>query len=294
MTDHVSLERPFAFAVSDLHGRRRRYETLFQAVRRSQPDLVFIAGDLLPHGFSCTSDAAGDGDFLLDYLPARLRALRDEMGASYPPIFVILGNDDPRANEVEVKRYEDEGLWTYLHNRCVTWREWTICGYAGVPPSPFQLKDWERYDVSRYVDPGCVSPEEGVRTVETDMREVRFGTIAGDLNELKPECEPDRTIWLFHSPPYHCALDRAALDGRMIDYVPMDVHVGSIAIQRFIELHRPAITLHGHIHEAPRLTGRWRETFGPTHSFQCAHDGEELGLVTIPLNNPQAARRDLI
>jgi len=35
-----------------------------------------------------------------------------------------------------------------------------------VPPTPFLLKDWEKYDVSAYVDPGCVSPEEGYHRVE--------------------------------------------------------------------------------------------------------------------------------
>ena len=33
------------------------------------------------------------------------------------------------------------------------------------------------HDVSRFVDPGCVSPEEGVRTVPVDPDEERFATI---------------------------------------------------------------------------------------------------------------------
>jgi len=40
---------------------------------------------------------------------------------------------------------------------------------------------------------------------------------------------------VLHSPPYDTGLDRAALDGRSVDHAPLDVHVGSIAIRRFIE-----------------------------------------------------------
>jgi len=44
------------------------------------------------------------------------------------------------------------------------------------------LKDWERYDISRHVDPGCLSLEEA--------------------------------LFLFHAPPYRTSLDQAALHRR--------------------------------------------------------------------------------
>jgi Icc-related predicted phosphoesterase len=169
-----------------------------------------------------------------------------------------------------------------------------VFGYANVPPTPFQLKDWERYDVSRFTDPGCVSPERGQRTVAVDHDEIRYGTIARDLEKLTGGRDLSQTVMMFHSPPYQSALDRAALDGRMVDHVPMDVHVGSIAIQRLIEERRPMVTLHGHIHEAPRLTGAWRERIGRTHAFTAAHDGPELALVRFDLGDLEAATRELL
>ena len=89
-------------------------------------------------------------------------------------------------------------------------------------------------------------------------------------------------------------LDRVANDGRMIDSVPLDLHVGSIAIRRFIEERQPLLTLHGHIHESARLTGSWRDRLGRTHAFGAAHDGPELALVQFDLSNLGAARRDLV
>ena len=130
-----------------------------------------------------------------------------------------------------------------------------------MPPTPFRLKDWERYDVSRFVDPGCIPPTEGVRTMDTG-EDIEYCTIMQDLQELAGDDDLENAIFLFHSPPYQTMLDRAALDGMMVDHVPLDLHVGSIAIRRFIEERQPLITLHGHIHESTRLTGSWREQIG--------------------------------
>ncbi len=100
-------------------------------------------------------------------------------------------------------------------------------------------------------------------------------------------------IMLFHTPPYKTVLDRAALDGRMVDYAPLDVHVGSIAIGRFIERRQPRVTLHGHVHESARLTGEWRQQIGQTHAYSAAHDGPELALVRFDPERPAEATREL-
>ena len=148
------------------------------------------------------------------------------------------------------------GLWTYVHNRSELFGDYCVYGYSCVPPTPFRLKDWERYDVSRYVDPGCVSPEEGWRTVPVSEHDIRYGTIREDLERLTDEQDLSASILLFHTPPYRTTLDRAALDGKVIDHAPLDVHVGSIAVQRFIAARQPLLTLHGHVHESARITGR--------------------------------------
>jgi len=169
-----------------------------------------------------------------------------------------------------------------------------VYGYAFVPPTPFQLKDWERYDVSRFLDPGCVSPEEGSRTVPIAPNETRYSTIEKDLRSLAGDDPMEKAVFLFHSPPHDTKLDRAALDGKAVDHVPLDLHIGSIAIRRFIELRQPLVTLHGHVHESARLTGSWRDRLGRTHLFSAAHDGAELSLVRFDLEDPAAAVRDLL
>ena len=283
------------FFCSDLHGRRDRYAKLFRAIDRERPTGVFLGGDLLP-GLSAGAqgDAEAEQDFVADFLAAELEGLRGRLGGGYPRVFVILGNDDYRAVEPGLQEVEARGLWSYAHGRRLQFAGFDVYGYSFIPPSPFLLKDWERYDVSRYVDPGCVSPEEGRRSVAIEPREAKFETIQQDLERMAADTDLSRAIFLFHTPPYRTKLDRAALDGRMVDHVPLDVHVGSIAVRRFIEARQPWLTLHGHVHESARLTGSWQDRIERTLMLSGAHDGPELALVRFDLERPEGARRDLI
>jgi Icc-related predicted phosphoesterase len=114
------------------------------------------------------------------------------------------------------------------------------------------------------------------------------------LKRLARDRHLARSVFLFHTPPYGTDLDRADLDGRMVDHVPMDVHVGSIAVKRFVERRQPMVTLHGHIHESTRLTGAWRQRIGRTWAFNAAHDGPELAIVRFDLHRLEEATRELI
>jgi uncharacterized protein len=283
------------FFVSDLHGRRERYRKLFAAVASDCPEAVFLGGDLLPHPMASFDSLRSDGpDFLRDELQPGFEELRGRLGNRYPRVFLILGNDDARFEEEAVLDGAKRGLWEYAHGRRVPWGDLEVYGYACVPPTPFRLKDWERYDVSRYVDPGCYPPEEGWRTVETSESELRSGTIRDDLDRLAGEADLSRAVFLMHTPPYRSLLDRAALDGKSVDHVPLDVHVGSIAVRRFLERRQPLLSLHGHVHESARLTGAWRDRIGHTHAFSAAHDGPELALVRFDPDDLATAARDLV
>ena len=283
------------FFATDLHGGSDRYEKLFAAIATERPAAVFLGGDLLPSGLA--SGLSGDPSqeaFITGYLAPRFDSVRRSIGAGSPRIFLILGNDDGRLAEAALLEAQASGLWEYAHNRRIDWLDWTVYGYGYIPPSPFSLKDWERYDVSRFVDPGCVSPEEGWRTVAVSEHETKFSTMASDLVGLAAEDDLSQAIFLFHAPPYRTNLDRAALDGRAVDHAPVDVNIGSIAIRRFIEMRQPLVTLHGHVHESASLTGTWRDAIGRTHCLSAAHHGPELALVRFDPARPEAAERELL
>jgi Icc-related predicted phosphoesterase len=282
------------FFVSDLHGRIDRYEKIFDLIAQERPAAVFMGGDLLP------SALEPHGNFIHDFLAREFAGLRHRLGEEAPRIFVIMGNDDPRSSEAELKAAARTGIWHYIHNRCEPFGEYTVYGYAYVPPTPFMLKDWERYDVGRFVDPGCVSPEEGHLSVPVSRRTRRYATIARDLERLVGKADKaegpgmDRAVFLFHTPPYRTNLDRIDPASPMIDHVPVDVNVGSTAVRSFIEARQPLLTLHGHIHESWRRTGSWRDRIGRTHCFSAAHGGPELSLVRFDLEDLAAAARELV
>jgi Icc-related predicted phosphoesterase len=286
---------PLAFFVSDLHGRISRYEKLFAAISQEKPEAVFMGGDFLPlTWYIHESFDFLHQDFVNEFLVKRLLALRQELTDAYPRIFLIMGNDDSRFEEAAVLDTAALGLWEYLHNRRIVFKGFPVYGYAYVPPTPFQLKDWERYDVSRYLDPGAVSPEEGLRTVPLSDQEKKFSTIKDDLERLAGKDDLSKAIFLFHAPPYQTKLDLFALEDKIIDHVPLDRHLGSIALRRFIEARQPLLTLHGHVHESAGLSGSWKDCIGRTYCFSAAHHGPELALVRFDPEDLDSATRQLI
>ncbi len=274
------------FHTSDLHGRTGRVHALFRAIRAERPEAVLLGGDLTPRG--------PDGpDFLADVLVPGLLEIRRDLGSEAPAVLAILGNDDPALAEPVVREAEARGAWTWVEGRRVVVGGRPVYGCGFVPPTPFLLKDRERYDVSRFVDPGAVSPEEGWRSVPVDPAAMRR-TIRETLDDLVGDDDLSEAVLLLHTPPYGTALDRAALDGRMVDHVPVDVHIGSIAVRRLVEVRQPWLVLCGHVHEAVRLTGTWMERIGSTVVLQGAHDGPELALNRFDPSDPGAATRELV
>jgi len=279
-----------AIHISDLHGRIDRYDKLFEYLRQEQPEVVFIGGDIYP-SFKSLRDQ--NYDFLGDYLIPGFKKLKKELKSKYPLICLILGNDDPATEESVIIGGEEQGLWKYINFRKIEYKQYTIYGYSYIPPTPFLYKDWELYDVSRYVDPGCIHPTEGMRSV-SPHRDIEFTTIKQDLNDISNNDELSKAIFLFHAPPYNTNLDRAALDGKCVDHVPLDVHVGSIAIKEFIESKQPMLTLHGHIHESTTLTGMWKEMIGNTCCINAATEQKALSLIEFKLDQLNKAKRKLL
>ena len=278
--------------VSDLHGRLDRYEKLFRLIAQDEPEAVLIGGDFLPSGLAARS--VGADRFITGYMREMLGDLRCGMGESYPRVLLIMGNDDERCRELEVRQLESAGLLEYIHCRSVRLGPLRVYGCAFVPPTPFLLKDWERYDVSRYVDPGCIPPEEGRYSLPVDVEEIRFATIQRELDRLSGAGAMDDAIFLFHAPPYDTCLDVAHIREVKVEGVPLDRHVGSIAIRRFIEERQPLLTLHGHVHPSAVHSGTWRDRIGRTHIFSAAHDGCEMAVVQFHPADLGAATRRLL
>jgi Icc-related predicted phosphoesterase len=277
--------RTLCLFASDLHGRVEHYGRLLEFTARERPALLLLGGDLL----------SPDGErFIASWLQPSFARLRRRLREAYPLVLLILGNDDPRSVEGAFAQGERQGLWRYLHDRRFDACGYRFFGYSCIPPSPFLLKDWERYDVSRYVDVGSVSPEEGYRSIPANPAAGAMNTIQQDLELLAQDEDLSRAVFLFHAPPYGGLLDLADLGGREVEHVPLDLHVGSIAIRRFLESRQPYLSLHGHVHESPRLSGAWRERIGRTWCFNAAFEGPRTAAIRFRLDELEDAERLLL
>jgi Icc-related predicted phosphoesterase len=140
-----------------------------------------------------------------------------------------------------------------------------LIGYPFVPPTPFRPKDYEKMDDPESAWPPQKNPSYIRTSGQTDQltpidpylflrhRE----TIREDLDRLPKPLQPKRTIYVMHSPPF----------GTRLDLIQGKKSAGSRSIKAFIEEHQPLLTLHGHIHESPDLSGGYFDRIGKTLSI---------------------------
>jgi Icc-related predicted phosphoesterase len=137
-----------------------------------------------------------------------------------------------------------------------------LIGYPFVPPTPFRPKDYEKMDDREAPWPPQKNPsyirscDQADRLTPIDPYLYLRGreTIEEDLDRLPKPPHPKRAIYVMHSPPFATRLD----------LIQGGKPVGSRSIKAFIERNQPLLTLHGHIHESPELTGAYVDRLGKT------------------------------
>ncbi len=264
---------------SDLHGDVAAYRALLELAAERGGGAVVVSGDLLPHTAHVASAIATQRAFIHEQLAPLLRSFRSANPSTM--IYLLAGNDDWAAAVADLAAIERDGLAIALHRRVVRLGDPTddrwLAGLAYVPVTPFSIKDYERRDelampphsfAMAYVSDGGAA-----RPVSADELAAR-PSIADELADLARQSDPRRTVYVCHTPPHGTALDT----------MPRGRHVGSRALRAFIERHAPPLTLHGHIHESPALSGRFAERIGPTWSVNGGSDGIRLHAVVIDLD----------
>jgi Icc-related predicted phosphoesterase len=163
--------------------------------------------------------------FLQFYLVRRLKEFRNKTGK---PVFVMMGNDDFFSNFPILRKAGRDKIAKALYKGAYRFGDYSIVGYPYVNPTPFLLKDWEK------------SEDEILKDLEK---------ISGNRN-----IDRRKAVYVFHAPPY----------GTKLDMLHGGQHKGSEAIRKFIEEAQPLLTLHGHIHESPRVSGSMTHKIGKT------------------------------
>lgn len=266
--------------VTDLHGVTARYERALEFALERGIKLIVNGGDMLPFGDPLLDTHR---DFIRDYLATHFKRLAAE-GIQY---LALLGNDDLAAvdNLMEIIEAENPRM-IHLAQRKVEIDGYSFIGMNYVCDYPFQLKDRCRLDsrgslIPRQLGHAVISTPAGLEDI-FDWPEYVQGlpTIEDELARLPAPEDPKRAVYVVHMPPAGIGLDVCGDGWR----------VGSEALAKFITKQQPLLTLHGHIHESPMMSDRWRNWIGRTMCIQPGQEEKSLVCVIVDMEQMQAER----
>jgi len=256
---------------ADLHGSLQLYRELEEIVISEKVGLVLIGGDLLPRFGHDNLSLINQKIFIEEKIYPFLLTMKKcatEVG-------IIPGNNDWQESINTMKELARENLIHLLHLSPLEINtKLIIRGYPYIPPTPFAPKDFEKCDMRKdsidSTNPSAVI-SSGNRIVKIEEKSffAKRGSIEEDLDRMAESDMEERSIYIFHAPPHDSLLDR----------LHNGSGAGSRAVKEFIKKNRPYITLHGHVHESPEVTGRWWQFFGTTLSINPGQWGKMISAV---------------
>lgn len=256
--------------VTDLHGSVDKYRRVLGVAQKKGAVAVVNGGDMLP----LDGDLDGtQNDFVEGFLSGHFL----EHAAAGVAWLGLLGNDDLRIHDAVFDRIcrKDRNIFN-LAQRRVGLNGFEFIGLNWVTDYPFRLKDRCRRDGPGYVfqrqcGAGLLSTAEGFREL-ADWPAYSWGLpdMRQELAALPKPANPAKAVYVIHMPPA----------GLGLDVISSGEKVGSAAVSRFIEKNEPLLTLHGHIHESPEVSGIWKATIAST---VCVQPGQARGALTYVL-----------
>jgi Icc-related predicted phosphoesterase len=257
--------------VTDLHGSKAKYRHVLEAAKRHSAAAVVNGGDMLTlaDDIHLTQKKFIEG-FLDPYFAEYQKAGIYHLG--------YLGNDDLIIHDACF----DKVCSKYPHAVSLAQCRFALgpfefIGMNWVADYPFQLKDRCRkdhkdYAFQRQLGPGLLSTEQGFKQLDDWFAyAATLPTIEDELEALPKPRNADRAVYVIHMPPARIGLDVCQSGDE----------VGSLAVYRLIERTQPLLTLHGHIHESPLRSGKWKVEMGKT---VCVQPGQaSYGVVTYAL-----------
>ncbi|MFP4030497.1 MAG: metallophosphoesterase [Desulfococcaceae bacterium] len=265
---------------TDLHGAAWKYDRLFDLACAHRPDAVVNGGDMLPytHGPSAQSD----------FIRGKLRSHFAEFDAIGVDYLCHLGNDDLRIWDGLFAETcgAFHGVHDIAQNKAMV-AGIEFIGMNWVADYPFRLKDRCRLDtpngdIPPQMGSGLLSTHDGWHELD-DWRAyaASLPTLADELAALAAPSDPAWSVYVFHMPPSKLGLD-VCHDGR---------EVGSAAIYDFLAERRPRLSLHGHIHESPEISGAWKADLDRTTCVQPGQCEEDcLIYVTVDTDSMEMER----
>lgn len=249
--------------VTDIHGWPEGYDVLLDFAVTNGAVAIVNGGDMLPKGDSILK---AQKRFIQSYL----RNYFQRCQAAGIQFYGMFGNDDlasrlPYWREVVAEHECAFDLTDQWHDLPDGLR---IRGTNYVPDAPFGLKDWMVLDSAGWLRPlqTCRAIVTGSNGFEAIPDVERFFAERPTLADILANVSADavdmgKAILATHAPPDGLGL--GTLGG-----ILQGKDVGSAAVRNWIERNQPLLTLHGHIHESPDVTGIHTARIGRTICHQ--------------------------
>jgi Icc-related predicted phosphoesterase len=307
------------FFATDVHGSETCWRKFLNAGKHYGAEVLVLGGDMTGKALVPVI-ADGGGRWHATLLENRSELAGEEQVAAFEDAVVRRGYYPFRTTPDELRELErEEARWHALfHEKMLaTVEKWMRLaderlGGSGVrvfccPGNDDQFEVDEIIADARTVElaEGRVVDVDGYQMVSTGWaNRTPWETYREeDEPQLRERLEraiaqvtapAERTIFSFHCPPYRSGLDDApelTADMRLKDAGRAVRPVGSTAVRAAIEEHQPALSLHGHIHEA-RGNARIGRTLciNPGSAYE---QGDLLGAV-VDLDGRKKVKRFLL
>lgn len=224
---------------TDLHGHKWKYKKILEILDH---DMLIIGADILPK--HTDDNHYHQKKFILEYLPKFFDQVK-------VPMIIDFGNDDFFCFYGEFKNVIHRYNNVYCsHLKEVKINDISFIGMHFVPDYPFGLKDWCRRDGDRFEDPQQIghpvtAVNHGYFPIIDLYDYLRRRISIDDALEKIKSPNKKNVVYLIHSPPRTIGLD--VTGNRQF--------VGSMAVTKFLIKNKPLLSLHGHIHESPWISG---------------------------------------
>ena len=243
----------------DIHGDTNKYEKLFKTAQKEDIKYMVLGGDLLPkRGIIVIIQPEFIRDFFEDYFK-RLKENNIKC-------ILIPGNDDLEKFDIEINELCEKYSNIYnIDNKKLDIEDVSFIGLSKVLDHPFGSKNRVLIEKNLKMQPQLsqdiyINRDTEVITISEweRYRETNIDKMEDILSSLPVVDKSRKTIYVLHNPPYGIGLDVCG----------NGLQVGSKAITSFLEESNSYMSLHGHIHESPKISGLWYNKLGKTICIQ--------------------------
>ena len=264
--------------VVDLHGYPKRFERVFQAAIDHGVEAVISGGDNFSDLFVAPWDKAIEAqkNLFTKFLPGHLKKYED---AKIHWACILSMHDLEIFDQQFTALCKKSKYFHNCQNQIAKIGGYEFVGTGNVVDIPFPPKNRCRRDTKsckmdqQFGQPIGITEQGWVPIKDWEKQLMSLPTLLEDLLALPETNELQKSVYIIHHPPKGLGLGSIFLD---VDKAPIngdlskrqEKEIGSEAVYSFLKDHQPLLALHGHVHESPRVTGKWRGEIGNTVCIQ--------------------------